>query len=148
MTQGHLSDTEIQKAVFDSETVEASIQEHLLSCEFCRLQASFYREEFAAIREIERPVFDFDLAGSIMAGIIVPERNKRPIPFFFILFTLVALCSGVAFWMFRKYLYNMFTGFSLMIIYLLAATACTFLIFQVIEINRKYQQKINALNFY
>ena len=148
MNNGHLTDAEIQKSVFDAANTESYISQHLEHCAICRAIAREYIEEFKMFGELERPAFEFDLEALVMSGLPVKKNKPAPLPLFAGLLIFVGLCSGLAFYVFRKYLYNMFTGFSSILIYLMAATAFTFLVFQALESYKQYRRKIKDLNFY
>jgi hypothetical protein len=148
MKENHISDLAIQQTVFDQQACDPLIFDHLLSCETCRMKADFYRNEFARLKEMPRPAFDFDLGGLVLEKL----KAKRTISWRAsqILYVLLFLTGVImaAYWIFGKYLHQLFTGFTYLMVYLLLAALVTFLGFQIMEIWRKYQHKMDALNFY
>ena len=148
MKENHISDLAIQQSVFDPQACDSFIFDHLYSCESCRMKAAFYRDEFAMIKEMPRPVFDFDLRGLVLKKLSAKRTTLWRASQ--IIYTLLFI-SGViisAYWFFGKYLHQLFTGFAYLMVYLLLAALVTFLGFQIVEIWRRYQQKIDTLNFY
>ena len=144
----HLSDTQIQMVVFDKENSDPAFSAHLTVCPVCRSKAAFYEKQFVSVSGMGKPVFDFNLQELVLARLSKPQKKTRTISYFFILGALLLVPAFAGFWVFRKYLYNMFSGFSTMMIYFLAFTALTFLVFQIIEMNGRFRRKLNALNYY
>ncbi len=148
MKESHISDLAIQQSVFDPQACDSFIFDHLHSCEPCRMKAAFYRDEFAMIREMPRAAFDFDLSMLVLEK--VSTKRARPWRIGQILYVLIFITTVIlsAYWFFGKYLRQLFTGFAYLMVYLLLAALVTFLGLQIMEIWRRYQQKIDALNLY
>ncbi|MFI5155289.1 MAG: hypothetical protein ACHQEM_03855 [Chitinophagales bacterium] len=148
MIENHISDLAIQESVFDPKGCDAFIFDHLDSCEVCRMKAAFYRNEFAMIKEMPKPAFDFDLSRLVLEKVGMKRAMPwRPMQIIYALL-FVSAVIGSAYWIFGKYLHQLFTGFAYLMVYLLLAALVTFLGLQIMEVWRRYQQKIDALNFY
>ena len=157
MISKHLSDADIQQYVSDKTYCGADTIAHILECEHCRAKAETYRLIFSGIKQQPKPSFDFDLSGLILQQ-ISPAKPA------FLLNSLqdylVAIIAVAAFgiagylyrthitYLFKKYILSMASGLSPFVIGLLITTALTILIFQSIELYKKHQRKIDALNFY
>jgi hypothetical protein len=144
----HLTDSEIQQLAFEPGRQSAEILNHLHSCPGCTSKLQFYTGYFSSLSQMPKPEFDFDLSAAVLNRIT--QKNKAPNRFIQIVIFIV-LATGVSFltyWIFRKYLHELFTGFYYMVIFLLLAAILSFLCFQLWEIWRRYQQKIDALNLY
>jgi hypothetical protein len=144
----HFSDDEIQLLAFEPDKMTAAFAGHLNSCESCSSKLEFYREHFASLQFIPRPAFDFDLSTSVTDQI----KEKRKWPFSVLqLGSFLAIATGISFfahWLFSKYLHEFFTDFSYVLIFLMLSAMLSFLCFQLWDTWRKYQKKIDALNFY
>ena len=148
MINNHLSDTEIQQFVLDRSNCRTTIIDHIHVCESCKAEADAYGLLFSAIQQQERPAFDFDLPGLVLSQITQPK--PKPVPDKVLAFVLILM--GVSFialagWLFGDYFLDMFTGITSMAIYLTLTVAVTFLLFQGIEMYKKYQKQMDALNF-
>ena len=148
MIEDHLTDIEIQQLAFDPDRRNAVFAAHLDACQDCAARLEFYKEHFSSLKLMPRPAFDFDLSGAVLNQI--KTKSKFPVRIVQLLLFL-GLATGISFiahWLFTKYLHELFTGFSYMLIFLLLAAILSFLCFQLWDIWRKYQQKMNALNLY
>lgn len=148
MITGHLSDTDIQQFVLDRSNCGSHIIDHIQLCGSCKAEADAYGLLFPAIQQQPPPAFDFDLEGLVLSKI---ERSK-PKPFasgmLVFLLILIGLSSIVVTgWLFGYYFLNMFARITSMAVYLTLTVTVTFLIFQGIEMYKKYQKQMDALNF-
>ena len=144
----HLTDSEIQQLAFEPDQPSQAILDHLYTCASCSARLEFYAGNFSSLRQTPREAFDFDLSAAVMSQI--KHINKLPQRLIQVIFFL-ALAAGISvltYWGFKKYLHELFTGFSYMLIFLLLAAILSFMCFQLWETWRKYQQKIDALNLF
>jgi hypothetical protein len=157
MTSKHLSDEEIQQWALDKTKCGTEVIAHMHDCEHCRAGAETYHLLFAEIKQLPNPVFDFDVPGLVLQEIGPRLRVIRQYSWLGYLIIFVSLgVSGAAVYLYRvqlgefleKYVFNISSGISKGTIYLLLVAALTILIFQSIELFRKYQRKIDDLNFY
>jgi hypothetical protein len=144
----HFSDDEIQQMAFEPEKLSAAFTGHLNSCKSCSAKLGFYREHFDSLQFMAKPAFDFDLSALVSERI----KQKRKLPMILLqLFLFLGIVAGISFfahWLFTKYLHELFTDFSYVLIFLMLAAVLSFLCFQLWDTWRKYQKKIDALNFY
>jgi len=147
MIAGHLSENDIQQYVSDSLLCEQSIIEHIESCQGCKEKAETYRILFSGIEQQAKPAFEFNLADLVLSQ-LEPAKPKFSGDIFAVyLFAgigiVAILLSGI---LFSKYLSGIFTGTSTLFLYLFAAISLVTLLFQGVEIFRRYQKQMNALN--
>ena len=148
MTNDHLSEIEIQQFVLDKPGCGSNIIDHMHVCDNCNAKAEAYQLLFSAILQQPTPAFDFDLQGLILSQIAEPNPKPAPVrTLVFLLILTVASSIAVAGWLFGDYFLNMFRGITSIVIYLTLTVAVTFLLFQGIEMYKKYQKQMDALNF-
>jgi len=147
MIAGHLSENDIQQYVSDPLLCEQFIMEHIESCNACKEKAEAYRILFSGIEQQTKPAFEFNLADLVLSQ-LEPSKPKFSGDIFAVyLFAgigiVAVLLSGI---LFSKYLSDLFTGTSTLFLYLFAAITLVTLLFQGVEIFRRYQKQMNALN--
>jgi len=149
MITGHLSEAAIQQYVLDKSYCETDIITHMELCEECMAKTAAYQLLFSEIKGQPRPAFGFDLSGLVLSQIPAapPERSPGIHPIWFLI-PAVAAALGIPFYLFGEGFFAIFSGFPVMMLCLLATSALTIFIFQGVEVYKKYQRKIDALNFY
>jgi hypothetical protein len=169
MRAGHLSDMELQQWVLDPTNSGADYRAHLGQCEECRIKAGEYRLLIAQIKQEPAPVFDFDLAGAVLSqlpGYDIPgepdfeqaprvdvRRHHGPVgsrrgALNWLILLVMFLVPGALLYLFGKEIWGIFSGFSGMMGWMLVTSAAFILGFQVMEVYKKYQRKIDDLNLY
>jgi len=167
MRADHLSDMELQQWVLDPTNCGAEQLAHLGQCEKCMIKAGEYRLLITQIRQEPAPVFDFDLKEVVLSQLRGYERQLEPgyeqvLPSdgshepirtrgsgpMGIVWLVVFLVPGALLYLFGKEVRGLFSGFSGMMLWLLGTSAAIILLFQSIELYKKYQRKIDALNLY
>jgi hypothetical protein len=147
MTKGHLSETETQQYALDKSCCNADIVEHVQSCASCQANAEAYLQLFSSLREQPKPSFGFDLSNLVLPQLATSKSKFSLNGFFIYLLVFVSVAAiAIPAYLFKKYLLSMFTGVLPMTIYLILITAIAILIFQSLEMYRKYQKQMNALN--
>lgn len=147
MVNDHLDDSAVQQYVLDQSGCDNSIIVHIAACESCRAKAAAYQLLFVAIKEQETPTFDFDLPGLVLSQLAKPKPQPVFNSVIIILLIIAAATLVVTGWLLRDYFLTLFAGISAMVVYLALTIAVTFLLFQGIEMYKKYQKKMAALNF-
>lgn len=147
MIAGHLSENDIQQYVSDSQLCKPSLIEHIESCDACKEKEEAYRILFLGIEQQAKPAFNFDLSALVLSQ-LEPSKPKFSGDIFAVyLFAgigiVAVLLSGI---LFSKYFSDLFTGTSTLFLYLFAAITLVTLLFQGVEIFRRYQKQMNALN--
>ena len=147
MINKHLSDTDIQEYILRESDHEMYVIEHLQECRRCKAKTEMYRQLFFAIKAQPKPEFNFDLSEAVLSK-ITPSKFSLT---FFLVYLLAGAgftCIGFVFYLFREYVAVLFSGFSAMLLSLMLAATLAILIFQSIDLIRKYDHKMDELNFY
>ena len=147
MNSEHLTEEEIQQYALDKTKCDVYMQQHVASCERCGAQVNTYAALYAGLQEVEKPSFEFDVAALIQSQIQPKPKAVRPYPMYLLALVGIGLVS-LLLYLLRHYILQIFAGFSFILVLLLVITALAIVIFQGVDIYRKYQQKINELNFY
>ena len=147
MTTNHLSEQEIQQYALDKSRCDEKTIAHVKTCKDCAANVNAYLQLFSSISEQPVPVFDFNLSDLVLQQ-LPKTKSKFSLNIFFLYFLALAVLSAISIpvFIFRKYILSMFNGILPMTIYLIVITAITILVFQSIEMFRKYQKQMNALN--
>jgi len=157
MTDQHLSEEIIQQYVLNKTSCGADTIAHMHECEYCREKAETYRLIFSEISHQPNPVFDFDIAKLVLPQLSAEKRIRSNYTFlFYFMGCFVIAGFGIAGYLyknylaglFKKYIFSVSSGLSKGVLYLLLTAALFILIFQVVELYKKYQRKIDDLNFY
>jgi hypothetical protein len=146
MTTKHLSESEIQQYALDKAGCEAAIAAHVETCKDCRDAIAGYQLLFSTLSEQSKPAFDFDLRGLVLPQ-LSPAKTKTDVFLVCFFAFLVLAAIGIPVYLFRKYLSELFAGILPMTMYLILVTAVIILIFQGIEMFKKYQKQMDVLNF-
>lgn len=149
MINKHLSDADIQQYVFQNESCDPDIINHIDTCTACKMKAAEYNLLFLQVQQHEKPAFDFDLADLVINQI--PKNQfkpsyERPL-YYFIIFIAVVLGS-IIFYLFGESLLILFQGITTILAGLIITTVTSLLVFLCIDMYRKYQRQMSALNYY
>ena len=144
MNSAHLEDEVLQLLALNKASERGHA--HLDECAECREKLESYRLLFSAIREQEKPVFDFDLAGSVMAQ-LPAERVQQPIkkPILIPVFLIIATIATLYF-IFRNRLDQLFSDISPIAIAVLITSISSLLLLLLIDMFRDYRSKMQVLN--
>jgi hypothetical protein len=149
MNTDHLTDMEIQQYSFDKENCGRSIINHIEFCDSCKAKAAAYQVISAEIKNIQSPVFDFNLAGLVLSRI--PQRESKfsfaVVLVYFIVFVSVTLIC-ITFFLLHEYITNFFNDISPSFFYLVIISAITLVVCRGIEMYRNFQNKMTRLNYY
>jgi hypothetical protein len=157
MIDNHLTDIDIQQYVLNKADCNANIIMHMHDCEYCKTKAETYKLLFFEIKQQPKSAFDFDLSGLVLKQLpqAKPGFSLNSLPGYSILLSFFAavgissyLYKAKIVYFFKTYILGITSGISSIVIFLVVATFLIFLIFQCIEMYRKYQRKIDDLNFY
>jgi hypothetical protein len=157
MIDKHLSEAEIQDYALDESSCAPEVISHVRTCHGCQARAAAYKMLFSGITQQPRPAFDFDLSAAVLSKITTKKTSPatRGLTGFGIIFSIIA-GLGVGGWLYRikiaslykTYILSIISGVSKMVIYFMVITVCCFLIFQLAEMYKKYQRKMEGLNIY
>ncbi|HEY4874141.1 MAG TPA: hypothetical protein VIH86_01085 [Puia sp.] len=157
MIDKHLADSDIQEFVLDKANCSLDVVAHMHQCAQCQAKAETYKLLFSGIKELPKPVFDFDLSAAVLKQ-VTTEKSKfslNSLPGYLVIFSVLA-AIGIPSYLyktkiihfFKTYILEITSGISSVVIYLVIVTFLIFLIFQCIEMYKKYLRKIDDLNFY
>jgi len=148
MTVKHLQEEEMQLYAMGQKNADAFIETHLATCENCRNQVAAYKAVLVDISHQPEAVFDFDIAGLVMAGIEpVKTTNRRVIVARLFPVALIACLTAIPLYIFRKNFFTIVTGLSAVFIYISLIACITIIFFKAMQMYNKYQQQIKKLNF-
>lgn len=148
MTSKHVTDFDIQKFVFDEVNCPLNVIDHMRVCENCRAKAETYKVLFSEIKHQAKPAFNFDLTEVVLSNIVRTEAVGSQTSALTRLFTIIGLSSVVTMiYLFGKYISRVFAGVSSMAMYLVVTTSVLLLLFQGIEMLRKYRKQMALLDF-
>jgi hypothetical protein len=148
MINNHVDDINIQRYVLQDLNCDIDIIEHIRHCEICKIKAEQYKLLIAGIKQQEKPFFDFDLHELVLAQIVKPKPRCSLLMIVVYLLIFAGLISfGIVLYQFRISILNVFTGSSVLMITMVFLTVLSISLFQLIEFIKKYQLKMDALNF-
>jgi len=148
MRTSHLSEDAIQQYILDATGCEADIIEHLWYCEICKAKLANYQSLFAAMQEQPRPAFEFDLAGLVLSQLPAETKESTRIdwPLYLFVSAVFSLIGIPLYWL-RKEIATMLAGMIPFAIGLIAISTIPVILFQSIELFKKYKKQSDALNF-
>ncbi|WP_428656412.1 hypothetical protein [Runella sp.] len=73
MNTKHLSDPELQEYALNGKNCPSQFDAHIQSCKICRQKAEIYQRMFSPIMKPAAPMFDFDVAESVMQQLPAPR---------------------------------------------------------------------------
>jgi hypothetical protein len=157
MIDKHLDDLDIQQFVLDKANCGLDVVAHMNQCSQCQTKVETYKLLFTEIKEQPKPVFDFDLSAAVLKQVTTKKSkfSLNSLPGYLVIFSALA-AIGIPSYLyktkithfFKTYILGIASGISSVVIYLVIITFLIFLIFQFIEMYKKYQRKIDDLNFY
>jgi hypothetical protein len=148
MTSKHITDSDIQQFVLDETSCPLDVTNHMSACQNCRAKAETYRLLFSEIKRQAKPVFNFDLAEVVLSNIVHQDTIGSQSSALVSLFTMIGLSSLViTIYLFGNYIVLAFVGVSRMAMYLVITTSVFVLLFQGIDMFRKYKKQMASLDF-
>jgi hypothetical protein len=149
MTNKHLNDTEIQQYILQKTNCDVDIIKHIQHCTNCKVKAEQYKLLFEGIKQQEKPVFNFNLADLVIKQLPGPQLTTSNDKSFFKLVVFIALFSlSMVFCFLGNNLLNLFLGMTPILIGIIITTGISLLLFLCVDMYRKYQAQMRALNFY
>lgn len=148
MINKHLNDNEIQQYVLQKATCNADIVKHIEHCATCEIKAKQYSLLFEGIKQQEQPAFNFNIADLVIAQLPQPEEkvSTDKLFFYWIIFICVVFLSIVSY-LFKDTLFGFFKGITLIVAALTITTVTCLFVILCIDMYRKYQAQMKALNF-
>jgi len=149
MINGHPSDRILQEYALDRSGVMAEIVTHIDACATCQAHVAAYRQLFTEVNRLPRPAFEFDIASLVLPQLPAarPGLSKDRI-LVFLLALLVIPVIGIPFYLLRRNIFYLFTDVSALFLYMMTGAALVILAFKIISMYKKFQRKLDTLNFY
>ncbi|HEV7620166.1 MAG TPA: hypothetical protein VGO09_00460 [Flavisolibacter sp.] len=148
MITGHLSETEVQEYALNKSTSGQEIVEHMKICAKCRADASFYQQLFTAIVTHPKPITDFDISSLVLGKINEDKIAIKPGNVYTLAFyTIIIFAIALALYFFRNNIFYLFNGISTLFLYLAIGSTVIVLFFKCTNMYKKYQDKMDMLNF-
>jgi hypothetical protein len=148
----HPSDMELQQYVLDRSACLPDTLAHLDWCAECQAGIAAYGVLFGELEQLPGVVFDFDVEALVLervaaVGVAAPKSRKEW-RFNIILGAMIFVIGGVPAWLFRKNAFYVFTGVSAVFLYLMLGAALIIVLLRVLAMYKKYQRRMDALQFY
>jgi len=154
MSTSHISEMEIQQYVLDKTICGAGVVEHLSACDACRMKAENYLLLFSALREADRPVAEFDVAGTVLAALPewpVLSRQKGSIALSDRFVYVIAFAAfgflGVMVWLFRRDLFGALDSLTTVAVLVLLIPVIGVLFWQCYDWYKKYKNIMKKIAF-
>jgi anti-sigma factor RsiW len=145
----HLTEEVIQQYVLDKAGCEPPVMEHIQHCAHCQAIAAAYEAIYTGVKEAPKATFEFDVTKLVMAQLPQPvpvaSHEKR---FMFILAAAVVAALGITGYWLRHDLAFLFDNLSSLLTMALLTAIITMAVCHVIDLYRRYQRKMHALDLY
>ncbi|NSL90986.1 hypothetical protein ECE50_029445 [Chitinophaga sp. Mgbs1] len=149
MNTHHLSEEALQQAAMEQPEAGSVREAHLEGCPSCRAAVAEYRAIFGALKTMEKPVFDFDVAQLVLEQLPQPQPAVRRFPWPVVLTGAAAVMGfAVPLLVLGRFLSSLFSGIPAMMLALIGVTAAGILLFLCRETVLNYREKMRLLNFY
>jgi hypothetical protein len=171
MSGVHPSDMELQQYVLDKLVCPADVLAHVDGCAGCQAAVAAYRLLFGELEEQPRPAFNFDASALVMEAVMAEAAEAGRAPKAegrqrsggmehqlsggrgsmverITMAVIIALVGGIPAWLFRKNAFYVFTGVSAVFLYLMLGVALMILLLRGLAMYRKYQRRMESLQFY
>lgn len=148
MNNSHPSEKEIQQWAIDKSACPPEVNSHIESCVHCLTEAETYQHLFSGIKQQPSADFDFDLSGLVLSQLprsVSGLSAENFIAGFLIIFS--CCCIALPLILFRKNIFNMFSGIPPFFIYAIIISTSIILAIQVGFMYKKYQNQMRLLNF-
>ena len=151
----HPSDMELQQYVLDRSACLPDTLAHLDWCAECQAGIAVYGVLFGELKQQPGAAFDFDVEALVLervagtgaaAGAETTARANRY--FKWGMAAIIFLVCVIPAWLFRKNAFYVFTGVSAVFLYLMVGAALMFVVLRIVAMYRKYQRRMQALQFY
>lgn len=148
MTIEHPSQTALQQFALNDPECSKEVATHIGQCKSCQQDVAIYQLMLSEIKHQPRPAFDFEIADMIMPQIQAGKVTTRePILPYFI--TVAIFCMvAIPLYIFWRNILFMFAGLSSFFIYISVAFTIIILAYSIFKTYRRYEQKMQAINFY
>jgi hypothetical protein len=161
MSNAHASDIELQQYVSDKDGCSEGVTAHIEACGDCQAAVAAYRLLFAEIKKQPAPAFDFDVSALLLPQLIAHPASEgqwqsasgqritragRRFPY--LAAALIFLVTGIPVYLLRKNIFYTFTGISSFFLYIILSAALITVLWRVLDMYKKYQQRMDSVHFY
>ncbi|MBA4849293.1 hypothetical protein [Emticicia sp. BO119] len=147
MTNGHLTEAEMQQYALDSNSCTETIVTHINHCAYCQQEAMIYKLMFHRIEAQEKAVFDFDLTELVMAR-LPQEQTTHDKSFLYIITTAIIIMSGVVSYEFGNNIVDILSSLTPMLVSLVILASFGVMIFFGVDMYQRYKAQMKVLDFY
>ena len=148
MKEIHLTEEQLQQFLVEADTKQLAGNTHLQHCPACKQKLEAYRLLFTSLAQQPAPAFDFDLATSVMASLQTEKSSNWETRFIYWLVAVTALLLTIPVYIFRKYFLTVVNGVVNMTLLIGVTGLVIVLVFQALELYRKYRINVDRLNYY
>ena len=149
MINEHVTDKEIQIFILEGGKCDVHTVEHIRHCSQCALKAAEYKVLFEGIEQQEKPLFDFPLADLVIVQLPAAQpQDGFDRVFLFVIALVGILFVSTVLYLFKDILLNPAWKIHPFAIGLIITTVASVLVFLVTDSYRKYQNQMDAINFY
>jgi hypothetical protein len=144
----HPSDMELQQYVLDRSACLPDTLAHLDWCAECQAGIAAYGVLFGELTQQPGAAFDFDVEALVLERVTAAQTSRKERRFNIMLGAMIFVIGGVPAWLFRKNAFYVFTGVSAFFLYLMLGAALMIVLLRVMAMYKKYQRRMEALQFY
>jgi hypothetical protein len=149
MKTEHLTEFEIQDYLYGDAVSTQDIKDHLNECASCRLRTAQVEKIFEMVKELEKPVFDFNLAALVSEKLPGKKQEFSFGKYLLYLFIFVSVPATAALiCLFSTSLSHLVMGLTPLLFILLAITAAGLILFQWFDTFQHYNKYMKVLNSY
>ena len=143
----HLSESDIQRFVFDISNCEPYIIEHISTCNVCKRKTKDYLIISKAIKNQPRPTFDFDMEALVLEKI---NTLVRPKEHHYMVYFLIAVGIGVAIislYVFMGNLVKLFVFDNPNIVFFILGIAILISILVSFDMLKSFNKKLKMMDY-
>lgn len=145
MNTTHLTEAQLQLYVDGMELPGNDLKKHMAHCPHCQIKAENYRLINSSLKVMHAPIFDFDLAGVVLASVAVKSK-KMPIAWVPLIAAITgALLVVIMVSLYIGQIFNWFLTLPKAWGYVLTVPVLVFLTVQSILSVTEHQRKMNLL---
>lgn len=139
----HLSDYDIQSYVLDRENCTAATEEHMKTCERCRVMAANYSAIFTEISLVPLPSQELDVEGLVLAKLPAGRGDWG----LYFLLTIAGCMVFAACWLFRRSFLDLVGNVPSFALYVMMGAMLIIMLFRVFRMFRHFRQQLKELTF-
>jgi hypothetical protein len=147
MTNKHPDDEDIQQYVLEISGCDEDTIDHIRHCTRCSSMAEQYRILAGRIKELEKPAFDFDVSGMVLAQLPRPrQKNRTGHAVLLVAGFIAVVCFSAGLYLFGNSLSDLLHAIKPATMGVILTSAASLLVFLGIDIHAGYKKKMKILN--